>query len=259
MEAFGYVAIMCIGLVLGSIGAGGSMLAIPVLVYLFSLDMETASAYSLFLVGMTSLTGAALKQRRQHVSARAALLFGLPSVAGAFASRNWIIGLIPDVVWQSDAYVLTKDDLLLRFFSLLVLASSLCMLFRKRSHGEAGRNQNLMRLIPIGLITGLVAGLAGAGGGFLILPALILFAALPFSMAAGTGLVIIASNSLLGFCGDLINRSIDWSFLFTLTTLSILGLLIGYWSQDKVASFPAQRVLAWFMLVIGVTVLVGPR
>ena len=259
MEALGYVAIMCIGLVLGSIGAGGSMLAIPVLVYLFSLDMETASAYSLFLVGMTSLTGAALKQRRQLVSARAALLFGLPSVAGAFASRNWMIVLIPDVVWQSDAFMLTKDDLLLRFFSLLVLASSLSMLLKKQSHGEAGRNRNLMRLIPVGLTTGIVAGLAGAGGGFLILPSLILFAALPFSMAAGTGLVIIASNSLLGFCGDLINRSIDWSFLVTLTTLSILGLLIGYWSQDKIASLPAQRVLAWFMLVIGIAVLVGPR
>lgn len=258
MDAFGYVAIMCIGLVLGSIGAGGSMLAIPVLVYLFSLDMETASAYSLFLVGMTSLAGAALKQRSQLVSARAVLLFGIPSVAGAFASRKWIIGLIPDVVWQSDTFVLTKDDLLLRFFSLLMLGSSLSMLFRKQTHDADGRNRNLM-LIPVGLITGLIAGLAGAGGGFLILPALILFASLPFPMAAGTGLVIIASNSLLGFCGDLINRSIDWSFLFMLTALSILGLLIGYWSQEKVASFPAQRVFAWFMLIIGTAILSGVR
>jgi uncharacterized protein len=256
MEVFGYVAIMCIGLVLGSIGAGGSMMAIPVLVYLFSLDMETASAYSLFLVGMTSLAGAALKQRSRLISARAALLFGMPSVAGAFASRNWIIVLIPDVVWQSDTFVLTKDDLLLKFFSLLVLGSSFSMLFKKPIHGEAGRNRNVM-LIPVGLITGLVAGLAGAGGGFLILPALILFAALPFPVAAGTGLVIIASNSLLGFCGDVMNRSIDWSFLFTLTALSTLGLLIGYWSQEKVASFPAQRVFAWFMLIIGTAILSG--
>lgn len=168
MEVFGYAAIMCIGLVLGSIGAGGSMLAIPVLVYLFSLDMETASAYSLFLVGMTSLAGAALKQRSRLISARAALLFGMPSVAGAFASRNWIIVLIPDVVWQSDAFVLTKDDLLLRFFALLMLGSSFSMLLRKQTQGDDGRNRNLM-LIPVGLITGLIAGLAGAGGGFLII------------------------------------------------------------------------------------------
>lgn len=256
MEILGYIAIMGIGLVLGRVGAGGSMLAIPVLVYLFSMDMETASAYSLFLVGVTSLLGAALKQKEQLVSIKAALLFGMPSVAGAFISRKWVVVFVPDVILKSEGFLLTKDDLLLTLFSLLMLTSSVTILLEKKPASEDLRKLKLFRLMLAGLTTGLVAGLAGLGGGFLILPALIIFAALPFSKAAGTSLLIIASNSLLGFCGDLLNRSVNWHFLFSLTALAIFGLLVGYWLLRKVRMpFSAQRGIAWFMMLMGVSIL----
>lgn len=258
MEILGYMAIICIGLVLGSIGAGGSMLAIPVLIHLFAMDMETASAYSLFLVGVTSLTGAALKHKGQLVSMRVTLLFGIPSVAGAFISRNWIVVSIPHLVWKSDNIMFTKGDLLLALFILLMLVSSVTMLRTKNAQVKELHTRKFFLLIPLGLITGLIAGLVGMGGGFLILPALIIFAGLSLSTAVGTSLCIIASNSLLGFCGDMLNRTINWQFLLLVTALAIFGLLLGYWWQNRITkSAYAQHCAAWLMLAISLVLLIG--
>lgn len=256
MELLGYLAIVCIGLVLGSIGAGGSMLAIPVLVYLFAMDMETATAYSLFLVGMTSLTGAALKQREQIVSLRTASMFGFPSIAGAFLSRKWIIVSIPDVLWNSGSLVLTKDHALLVLFCMLMMSSSLMLLLKKNPECEVKKKPRLFHLVCLGFLVGLIAGLVGAGGGFLIIPALIIFARQPFSTVTGTSLLIIASNSLLGFCGDLLNRPINWHFLFAVTALSMSGLLLGYWWNNDVRwTFSAQRAFAWFTMLMALSIL----
>lgn len=255
MEVLGYVAIVCIGFLLGSVGAGGSMLAIPVLVYVFSIDMETASAYSLFLVGISSISGALLKHRAQLVSIRTVLRFGIPSVAGAFLSRKWIILYIPEVIWDRNGVFFSKDDLLLALFALLAFASAITMLLKKEGNNDCIPAPKWFLLMVSGTLTGLTAGLVGAGGGFLIVPALILFAGLPFSRAAGTSLVIIASNSLFGFCGDILNRSIDWPFLIGLTVLATTGLLLGYWLHSDVQKFFSQRRFAWFVMLLGVSIL----
>lgn len=256
MEILGYFVVVGIGFVLGSIGAGGSMLAIPALVYLFSMDMETASAYSLFLVGMTSITGVALKYREQHVSVSTLLFFGMPSLAGSFVSRNWIVVHIPDVIGDCYGHLLTKENLLLTLFALLMFASSITMLLKKKTESDRLRKPKLYLLMLTGTITGLAAGLVGVGGGFFILPALIIFAALPFSIAAGTSLVIIFLNSSFGFCGDLLNRSIDWHFLVPLTSLALLGLLLGYWSHKQVQKLLSQHRFAWFVILMGISILV---
>ncbi len=255
MEVLGYVAIICIGFLLGSVGAGGSMLAIPVLVYVFSIDVETASAYSLFLVGISSISGALLKHSEQLVSIRTVLRFGIPSLAGAFVSRNWIILYIPDVLWDGNGVFLSKEDLLLALFALLAFASAVTMLLKKEQNTHRIYTPKWFLLMVTGTLTGLTAGLVGAGGGFLIVPALILFAALPFSRAAGTSLVIIASNSLFGFCGDMLNRSIDWPFLLGLTVLATIGLLLGYWLHRDVQKLFSQRRFAWFVMLMGVSIL----
>jgi uncharacterized membrane protein YfcA len=136
-----------------------------------------------------------------------------------------------------------------------MLASAITILYKAKEQSNASQPVQILHLIPIGFVTGLIAGLAGSGGGFLILPALIIFAALPFSIATGTSLLIIASNSLLGFCGDWLNRPINWNFLFFLTALAIGGLLLGYWSRHKIPSAFAQRCLAWFMIIVSVSIL----
>ena len=252
-EVLGYIAIIIIGIVLGAVGAGGSMLATPVLVYLFALSMETASAYSLFLVGMTSLAGVAIK-RKEHFVIGSALTFGIPSLAGAFVARKWIITCIPHCIARMQHFHLTKETLLLLMFSLMMIGSSLLLLRQVKSNNNRV-DAKPYALIPAGLITGLLAGLMGAGGGFLILPSLLIFARLHFAPALGTTLLIISCNSLLGFCGDVLNHDVNWPFLLSITGLAIAGLFIGYWSHERLPSKrESQRGLAWCMMAIGIFV-----
>lgn len=241
----GYVAIVCVGIVLGSMGAGGSMLAIPVLVYVFTIGIETASAYSLFLVGITSLTGAALKRSEQLVSFRAVLFFGIPSVIGAFTCRKWIVVHVTD------------DRVLLGLFAILMIAASIRMLFKRSQQGSAVSSPGAARLIIPGFTVGLITALAGVGGGFLILPALTMLARLPFRIATGTSLLIISGNCLVAFCGDALNRTIEWNFLLPLTSLAVAGLLAGYWWHGKTQSRVSwHNVFAWLMMLVGVSILV---
>lgn len=256
MEIIGYIAIACIGLLLGSIGAGGSMLAIPVLVYIFLLDMETASAYAMFLVGVTSLAGALVKQREDVILARRGLLFAIPSLIASFATRKWLITFVPDVIGGANSISSTKDSLLLTLFSILMMSSSFLMLRRKSTKEAVTRRVRGRPLMVAGLVVGVVAGLAGAGGGFLILPSLVFFAGLPFTAAVRTTLFIIAANCLAGFCGDVLNHTIDWSFLLGLTALAISGLLLGYWSTKKLRPLSAQNTFGWLTLGIGVWILI---
>jgi Predicted permeases len=257
MEILGYFAVLFIGVVLGSIGSGGSMLAIPVLVYLFSMDIETASAYSLFVVGMTSLTGAVVKQKARLLSVQAAVMFGLPSVASTFIARRWIIVSLPQQIMQSGSFSLMKEDFLLALFSILMIASSVVMIINKRSDMQSSRMSASYHLIPSGFLVGLLAGLVGAGGGFLILPALVFFAGLSFTTAVGTTLIIIACNCLLGFCGDVFNHPIDWYFLLFITALAVLGLLVGSWSNEKLFQASSlQKAFAFFTMALGIFILV---
>ncbi len=257
MEIIGYFVILCIGVVLGSIGAGGSMLAIPVLVYVFSIGVETATAYSLFLVGTTSLAGAILKQHEQMVSLRMALLFGVPSIIGSFLSRKWLIVAIPEIMLTNPAITLTRSKFILGLFAVVMISSSLILLFRRNGKSAKEGSAKPGLLIVAGIITGILAGLIGAGGGFLIIPALLIFAKLPFGSATGTSLLIIAANSILGFCGDILNRSIDWPFLGLLTILSVTGVVLGIrWQAKFPKDFSPQRGFAVFTLFVAISIFV---
>lgn len=257
MEFFGYMALIGIGIILGSLGSGGSILAIPVLVYLFSVDVIMASAYSMFVVGITSLAGALMKHKKQLIDGRASLAFGIPSIIITFIARKWIVMAIPELIVEGGSFRLMKNELLLALLSLLMIASSITMVVNANSNGESDGEFRILYVVGAGILVGLLAGLVGAGGGFLILPALIFFAKLPFGKATGTTLLIIASNSLLGFSGDLLNHSFNWFFLMTVTCLALLGLLIG----DAIEKFFSsrrflQRSLGWITLAIGIGILI---
>lgn len=256
MEVLGYVAMVCVGIVLGSVGSGGSMLAIPILVYMFSQDAEAASAYSLFLVGVTSLTGAVLKQKEQFVAVRAALMFGLPSISATFVTRKWIVSRVPDRIWEVGSFQITKGDMLLFLLGSLMIASSL-MMMRDSSVNASVSRPRFGYLIPAGLAIGFLSGIVGIGGGFLILPAMVLLGGLSVRTAMGTTLLMIALNSLLGFCGDVFNHAINWYFLFSITGLAVFGMVLGVWADKKIASsFSAGKAFAWFTLLAGVVILV---
>jgi uncharacterized membrane protein YfcA len=205
MEILGYVFSICIGVILGLLGGGGSILSIPILVYFFHLDAVLASAYSLFIVGVTSFVGAIPKYRDHLVNIKAALAFGVPSIISTFATRKWIIPAIPDVIFQFQSLILTKRFLILGTFALLMIIASLSMILTRKEKKIVGVGARSVLTIVEGSLIGFLTGLVGAGGGFLIIPALVFLTSLPFKTAVGTSLFVIAINSLMGFLGDVLN------------------------------------------------------
>lgn len=258
MEWLGYLASVCIGLVLGVLGGGGSILTIPILVYIFHINAVTASAYSLFIVGTTSLVGVIPKHRDHLVDIRTGLCFGLPSIATIFITRKWIVPSIPDVVAVlSPEIVITKRVLILGIFAVLMILASLSMLFsRKPDVSETKVNYSPL-LIFEGLLIGFLTGLVGAGGGFLIIPALVLVTGLKFKTAVGTSLLIIGVNSLVGFAGDVLNYEMDWVLLLTLTCLAVLGIILGARISRKVPAENIRRSFAGFVLAVGIWMLLN--
>lgn len=251
MEIIGFLASIAIGLILGLLGGGGSILAIPILVYLFHIDAVMASAYSLFIVGVTSLIGAIPKYKDHLVDIRTGTLFGLPSIAAIFITRKWVVPAIPEVVFQAGAFTFSKRLLLLGLFALLMVAASMSILRGGRQTQTDEREWKVLLLGTQGVVIGFLTGLVGAGGGFLIIPALVWLTGLPFKTAVGTSLFIIAINSLLGFLGDVLNYEIAWEFLLSVTAMAILGIFLGNRLSKKIDSHRLKKGFAWFILFVG--------
>lgn len=256
MEILGYVACFFIGVILGVLGGGGSILSIPILVYLFHIDVVMASAYSLFIVGTTSLVGTIPKYRDQLVHVKTGILFGLPSIFTIFITRKWIVPAIPDVIFQTDSFILTKRILILGIFAVLMILASYSMIRERNEFENESQRFRIVLVILEGMIIGFLTGLVGAGGGFLIIPALVLLTGLKFKTAVGTSLFIIAINSLMGFVGDILNYQIPWIFLMSITALSIVGILIGNQVSKRVSAGRLRKSFGWFVLFMGCWILV---
>jgi uncharacterized protein len=256
MEIIGYLASICIGLILGLLGGGGSILSIPILVYLFHFDAVMASAYSLFIVGVTSLVGAIPKYKDHLVNIRTGILFGIPSIISIFCTRKWIVPAIPDVIAHMGTFVLTKRVLVLGLFALLMILASFSMIRgRKELQPDEARFRTFLVILE-GILIGFLTGMVGAGGGFLIIPALVFLTGLTFKTAVGTSLFIIAINSLMGFLGDVLNYEMNWPFLLLITALAIAGILIGNRIQKRISSIHLRKAFGWLILVMGSLILV---
>lgn len=254
VEIIGCVALVCIGIVLSMLGGSGSLLSVPILVYMFSLDVVTASSYSLFIVGTTSLFGALLKQKEQRVDIRVGLAFCVTSVIATFSTRKWLLPWVPEEIILDENLVLTKRALILGMFALLSTIASVIILTKHTWPTNDKVKPHLQYLLLIGFVIGVLAGFVGIGGGFLILPSLILLARLPFKIAMGTTLLVIGFNSLLGFLGDFMNITINWSFLLMITALAISGMLLGDWLSGKVPIRYLRLMLGWLMLICAITI-----
>ncbi len=256
MELIGYVACIFIGVILGILGGGGSILSIPILVYLLQVDAVMASAYSLFIVGATSLVGAIPKYKDHLVNVKTGILFGLPSIITIFFTRKWIVPAIPDVVFQTESFILTKRILILGVFAILMILASFSMIKERKEIENENNRIRVVLIVLEGMIIGFLTGFVGAGGGFLIIPALVLLTGLKFKTAVGTSLFIIAVNSLIGFVGDVLNYSIPWIFLLSVTALAVLGILIGNQLSQKFSTHSLRKTFGWFVLVMGCWILV---
>ncbi|MBW0160382.1 MAG: sulfite exporter TauE/SafE family protein [Sediminibacterium sp. Gen4] len=258
MEIAGYIASLVIGISLGLIGGGGSILTVPVLVYLFGVEPVLATAYSLFIVGASSLVGAIPKYRQGLVNIKTAIIFGIPSIAAVFATRKFIVPLIPAEVFQIGDFVITKSILMMLLFAVLMVFASVSMIREKsKDNTEEIEEQkfNYPVILLEGAIVGVLTGLVGAGGGFLIIPALVLLSKLPMKQAVGTSLLIIAAKSLIGFTGDLSNYSMDWTLLSLVTGLAIVGIFIGNQLSKKIDGNKLKKGFGWFVLIMGIYII----
>ena len=260
MELAGYMASVLIGLSLGLIGGGGSILTVPVLVYFFIIDPVLATTYSLFIVGLTSAAGAISHYKNGNVNVKTALVFGLPSLIAVFVMRRWVMPAVPQHLAQIGQFELTKGVLLMLVFSMLMLAASVSMI-RKRKElkvNEHPQHVNNYRLVAQSSIVGTITGFVGVGGGFLIIPSLILFAGLPMKNAVGTSLMIMTISSLLGALGDVSrHEAINYSFLLRFSAFAVAGIIAGTYLTKYINDNKLKPAFGWLVLLMGTFVLVS--
>jgi uncharacterized membrane protein YfcA len=255
MEVLGYLGALLIGLVLGLTGGGGSMLTVPILVYILFLNPVTATAYSLFIVGTTSVFGALQNFKKGLVDIKKGFLFAIPSFVGVYLTRRYIVPKIPETLLTIGNFILTKGTFLMLFFAIIMVLAAISMLKKKNDAAQTDKEAAISILILQTFFIGIIIGLVGAGGGFLIIPSLVLFAKLPMKKAIGTSLFIIAMNSLIGFLGDVQNLTIDWFFLMTFTCVSIVGIFLGGYLNKFINETQLKKGFAYFVLVMAAFIL----
>lgn len=260
----GFILFVFIGITLGLIGGGGSVLGVPVLVYIMKYPAEIATGYSLFIVGSTSLVGSFSHLRKGNFSLEALLLFAIPSIFAIFLMRKIIMPAVPPVLFETGGYPVTKNMLIMLVFSVLLLASSVSMIKKNNS----SRQEELFRkefsrsplhvpvVIILGILVGMLSGLVGAGGGFMIIPALVIVLGISMKQAIGTSLAIISVNSLIGFSGNIGQFEIDWKFLLTVSGLALVGIFIGSRLTDYVSGKKLKPAFGWFTLCVGTFVFI---
>lgn len=256
MEIFGYCAAVLIGISLGLIGSGGSILTVPVMVYLFSVSPQMATSYSLFVVGTTSLIGVITRLRSGAIKTDTAFLFGISSVLTVYVTRKFIIPLLPKVLFSIGNFEVTEALATMVLFAILMLLAATSMIRNKKKSEQDNLPLPRTRLALYGIGIGLVTGFLGAGGGFLIIPTLVLLCGLSMKEAVATSLLIIACNSLTGFAGDIGHFETNWKLLGIVTTLAVIGILVGTQLAKKIKNEKLKTGFGWFVLVMGIYIII---
>lgn len=248
MMVLGVLLAGLIGVSLGLLGGGGSILTVPILLYVFRMEPKVAIATSLFVVGSTSLLGLVPHARGGRVRWKTGLLFGGTSMIGAWGAGKFIAPRIPAGV-------------LLVLFGGMMFVTAIAMMRGRKTDGPAKKVDPANDSLPVGmilgegLVVGAVTGLVGAGGGFLVVPALVLLGRLPMGVAVGTSLLVIAMKSFAGFAGYLSTVPIDWSVALTVVSAAIVGSFVGGALVNRVNPDTLRRGFGWFIVVMAVFIL----
>lgn len=257
LEILGYFGALIIGVVLGLIGGGGSILTVPVLVYLLAINPVTATAYSLFVVGASALVGAFKNMQKKLVDFRTAIVFSIPAFIAVYVTRKYMVPAIPESLFSIGGFEITKNIGIMLFFAIIMILASVSMI-RENGKKKADAEKisyNYPLIIIEGIVVGVLTGIVGAGGGFLIIPALVLLAKLPMKKAVATSLLIIAIKSLIGFIGDVQNMNIDWIFLAIFSGLSVVGMFVGIYLNKFIDGKKLKKGFGWFVLLMGVYII----
>ena len=251
-ELFGYASAIVVGLVIGLAGGGGSILTVPIFVYIFHIPTVLATTYSLFVVGSTSMVGSVNHIWRKRVDLPVTVAFALPSFVSVYLSRRFLVPALPDPLFQFGQFVLPKSNAILYFFAFVMIIAARAMIRSDRpEQGEAADGRPRYGSLALdGLAVGLLTGTIGAGGGFLIVPMLVLLAGLPMYRAVATSVLIIAVNSSVGFLGDIQHTDLNWNFLLPFTGLSVIGIFIGMYLARFVTPDKLKKGFGWFVLAV---------
>ena len=250
---WGYTLAVVMGFTLGLFGGGGSILSVHIFVYVIGINPVLSTAYSLFVVGLSALVGSVKKHFDKHIAYKVGILFALPSIATVYATRRFVVSNIPDELGQLGSLVITKDLAIMIFFAVVMLVAAASMIRGRKESKKIVEKMNIPLIILEGVVVGFITGLVGAGGGFLIVPALVLLVGLPMNQAVATSLVVIALKSLIGFTGDLgSGQLIDWTFLISFSAFSMLGMGLGLYFTKKIDATKLKKAFGWFVLVMAV-------
>lgn len=241
MLYLGYVLALLVGVTLGLLGGGGSILTVPILNYVMGMDAQEAIASSLVIVALTSAVALIPHWRARRVSFAVGLPFGLASMAGAFVG-GWSAQFIPGYI-------------LMLIFAVIMIATSVNMIRgKKRPADETAKQPSLWTSAGIGSAVGAVTGLVGAGGGFLIVPALVLFGGLSMPLAIGTSLLTIVMKNTAALGGHILAVDINWPVTLAFTAIAMLGSFLGARLVNAIKPDTLRTVFGWFVLIMGITV-----
>lgn len=257
-QVIGYILAVFVGMTLGMLGSGGSILSVPILVYVMGIEPSLATAYSLFVIGTTSLVGGIHKAKQRLVDFYKVILFGIPAVISVFVTRKMLVPKIPNIIFSTEYFTLTKSILIMVVFAFVMIFASVRMIkpFKEKIVTN-NEKLNYYKIVVLGICIGLISGFVGAGGGFLIVPTLLFFAKTPMKMAVGTSLFIVAAQSLIGFTGDIMSEQIiDWELLRFFTLASIFGIFIGNFISKKVEDEKLKTSFGWFVLSMGIYIII---
>ena len=254
MELLGFSLAILAGFSLGIMGSGGSILTVPILVYIMGVDVDSATAFSLFIVGISSLIGSTQQMFNKQVDLKTAALFGIPSLIMVFTTRYTILHQIPKDLFGINN---GKDFILMLFFAALMILSALSMLRKTPvcAENQEIRGVNYGATIFLGLVEGTISGLVGAGGGFLIIPILVQICKMDIKKAIGTSLLIVGVKSLVGFIGHLeTGAAINWRLVLIFVACTVIGIFLGIASSTKFSTKKLKTTFAYFVIVMAIII-----
>ena len=257
-----FLLAILVGITLGLVGSGGSILTVPILVSVFGIAPEMAFVYSLFIVGSTAVFGSVKAFYEKLIDFRIAFSFGATSILTVYLTRVFIVPSLPETLFEIGQFKMSKDIYLLLLFAVLMLMASITMIRRKnylveQNKGWLEANKRIIFVLS-GLGVGMITGLVGAGGGFFIIPILFLIGRLPMNKAVGTSLMIISMNSAIGFASNFqFQLKIDWTFLLSFTTFTVLGIFFGNYLSRYIDGQKLKRIFGFFVMLLGLYIIIS--